>query len=150
MKWGKYMNKKGYMLLAVVLFIMGLFVACGNEEKKENIKAFVKEYDTVNNTLKIDKIEWITQNDAERIEELKLDANLDFPNGFYIYNPDETTKFYPVNSETLFFVNNLEDAAVPLYVEKNEFNSYLEKSFGLFNIEIINGEIKEVAEQYVP
>lgn len=138
------------MLLAVVLFIMGLFVACGNEEEKENIIAFVKEYDSVNSTLKIDKIEWITLNDSKRIEELKLDINTDFPNGFYIYNPDEFVQVYPVSEETLFFVNNLENAAVPLYVEKNEFNLYLKDSFGLFNIEIVDGKIKEVAEQYVP
>ncbi|RXV60628.1 hypothetical protein DWB64_11810 [Fusibacter sp. A1] len=44
-------------------------------------------FDILNNELVIDEIEYLGLHDIERIKELELDVENDFPGGFYIYNP---------------------------------------------------------------
>lgn len=49
----------------------------------------------------LDTVEFITLDDTERMAELEL-TEADFPNGYYIYNADETTKEYTLADNAEF------------------------------------------------
>ncbi len=51
--------------------------------------------------MNLDLIEYITDNDTDRIVELCLTFN-DMPNGYYVYNPDEEIKKFALTDETVF------------------------------------------------
>ena len=52
----------------------------------EKLLSFIKNYDGKTRMLTFDEIEWVKQEDTERVNALGLDADLDFPDGYYIHN----------------------------------------------------------------
>ena len=52
-------------------------------------------------TITVDLIEFITDDNEERIRELNIMED-DMPDGYYIYNPDEQTVVWELNMQTVY------------------------------------------------
>ncbi len=61
--------------------------------------AMLEEID--GNTVVLDIVEFITDDDTERIRELKLTEE-DMPDGYYIYNPDKKTTSFKLSEHTVY------------------------------------------------
>ena len=83
--------------------LCGISVAsCGREAVVENqteICAFVKGIN--DNKVVLDEVEYITDEDTERIAELNL-TSLDMPNGYYINNAEVEAEEYTLTETTTY------------------------------------------------
>lgn len=92
------------------MFLFIVLVGChqssesGNQDVRQNGKLVVDDYQTIDDlyighisiekdTLYLDEVEWITDENQDRIKELELSQS-DMPNGYYIYIIQEQTKFH--------------------------------------------------------
>ena len=88
--------RKTVLLWIVAVLTVGI-PACGIAEKAEaetESESEVKSYCAYvislgTDTIEVDIAEYITDEDTERMRELDLTEG-DMPDGYYIYNPDET------------------------------------------------------------
>lgn len=72
------------------------------------------------NTLYLDEVEWITNDNKDRIKELGLSQQNDMPSGYYLYNPSSDIVSFGLNEKTVYnFVDWGND-----FVSKNENRNY--------------------------
>lgn len=114
----------------------------------KEMTCYIYDYDMNNNTIIVDEFEWINMDDHERIMELGLDSRYDFPNGYYIYNEEEKTEKYIIPTDTCFYI--LDSTTRLQFADKDKFAKRLQKYIGLFRIILIDDNIIEVSEIYVP
>ncbi len=116
------------------------------------------------NLLYLDKVEIITLEDKERIEELKLDQNADMPNGYYIYNADMEKQTFKLTNETtytfvdynLLFVKEENGDRLYTTTKKEEFLLHLSTSYSdlppaqkvPFFIKVKNGKVINITEKF--
>lgn len=114
---------------------------------------YIHNFNTTNNSFEFDEIEWVTLDDTDRIKELNLNLDNDFPNGFYINNPTSDTKSYTVTDETEYQIidwnNNGEASTVDLNSFVTHINEYTDYS-PPFWIVIDNNKVISIVEQYIP
>lgn len=108
-----------------------------------------------------DPVEWITPDNASRIDELQL-TDLDMPNGFYVYNPREDNLAMEVSEGTEYRFIDWNRQFKPLGEDRNyttkdkeEFHEYLKSYPDLaanipFWIETKDGYVISITEQYIP
>jgi hypothetical protein len=119
---------------------------------------FVSDFDLEGGFFHLDRIEWISDEDEERINELGLSKENDMPGGFYIYNPASYPQTFDINENTEYMVLNRISpiGREPTYESLNmkEFLDYLETVRGgsarPFWIETKDGYVKSVKAQYLP
>lgn len=142
-------KKKGiYVLAGVILIVVIVAVAVlvsGNntsssseepdpiftdEEGEIYVAAFLKGM--TESTVTVDVIEFITETDRDRIEELDL-TNDDMLDGYYIYNPDTEMKIWNLDAQTVcIFIDWNGDFTGSEYPEEytttdvQEFRDYIE------------------------
>jgi hypothetical protein len=141
-------NRKVCTIFAILLFVIGLCVACTKPETKEEIIAFIDQYDEKDDTIKFDRVEWITYEDTKRIEELSIDPN--FPNGYYIYNEKEEMESKALSENTAYLINDWQDLSKLKSITKSEFIEHMKEDAGLYNIIIENDRVIKIEEQYIP
>ncbi len=120
---------------------------------------YIVSANTQSHTLTLDEIAWITPEETDRLQELNLDADTDFPNGFYIYN--ETDELVEASFSDmaqcvyLDYENNFE----PIETDISDFLQHYEEQFKTnaeiatatpYHIAIEDGEIFYISEQYIP
>ena len=129
------------------------------EETDNSLCAYIRKIE--NNKITLDFAEIIQSTDSERIAELKL-TDGDFPNGYYIYNPEETTAEYTLTDDTLYtfidwnraftdenedmfvFTNSIEDF-------KKYVDSYENSMPGMpFFFELDGDNVLSITEHYMP
>lgn len=154
--------KRIFILFSICLASL-MFVSCTQaDEENRNKDLYIGYISIENNTLYLDVVEWITDENKDRIEELKLSQQNDMPNGYYIYNPSTDTVSFKVNEKTIYnfidwgndFVSEGEDRNYST-ANKDEFikylNTYSDKAAKVpFWIEVKDGYIISITEQYVP
>ena len=111
-------------------------------------------------TIEVDIAEYITDEDTERMRELDLTEG-DMPDGYYIYNPDETTETLQLTKETNYtfidwgrdFVDaDLYEDLLISTTSRELFRSYL-KTYrdsrpGMpFFLEVEDGTVKSILEK---
>lgn len=122
--------------------------------------AFLKKMN--DETIELDLVEYITDEDTDRIRELNLSES-DMPDGYYIYNPTVDSVIYSIGDETTFtfidwgrdFVLPDEDRFEVLFVTttnrsvfRRYLSTYTNSSPGMpFFFEIEDGCIKSIAEK---
>ncbi|OPX83556.1 MAG: hypothetical protein A4E53_04573 [Pelotomaculum sp. PtaB.Bin104] len=116
----------------------------------KKILVFIKDYDEKARMLTFDEIEWILQSDTKRINELGLDANLDFPNGYYIYNESEREKSLKVTDDVKVYIVNWSDLANPLLTDVSGLTKRMAEHGAPYHLTIKDGVIIEILEQYRP
>lgn len=63
------------------------------------VAAFLKN--TTENSITVDVIEFVTSDNAERVNALGLTEE-DMPDGYYIYNPEQETIIWELNEQTVY------------------------------------------------
>lgn len=134
------------------------------EKEKIEIMGYIKDFDATNNTITLDEVEWLTVNDAKRVQELGYDVEKDFPNGFMIYNENQAVAEYKVKDNVNFVIlknigsshaNDTDKAGFLSRIEEwNELieniNTSCDRGGMLVNLSIKDGLVVEVIEQYIP
>ncbi len=106
------------------------------------------------NTLSYIDTEWVDEDDNARIAELeKLGVELDFPNGYYIYQPDETKKTIELadNVKILFVDEEMGDtytATLEQLKQRLTPNEDGEVFFGYADLKISNGKVVKITERW--
>jgi hypothetical protein len=111
---------------------------------------FIKNYDQKTDVLTFDEIEWVLQEDAKRVQELGLDADQDFPNGFYIYNESEEEKSLKVANNVKVYIANWYDLANPLLTDVTGLTKRMAEYEAPYHLTIKDGVIVEILEQFRP
>jgi beta-lactamase regulating signal transducer with metallopeptidase domain len=101
----------------------------------------------------LDQIEWLTLDDTRRLAELNIDPDKDMPNGFYIHNPHQDSKYCEVTGQTKYYIINWVGDAAHKSVAKEEFIKHLAQYQDFmppFRIVTKGGFVQSIREQYVP
>jgi len=111
---------------------------------------FISDYELNSLDLYFNEIEWVSS--RERAEDLKIDYENDMPGGFYIY--DEINREDCLSISPDFKCIMLNESS-PMEADKNalwEFIDYMKsENFAYpFKIKILNGEITEIEQVYLP
>jgi len=116
-------------------------------ENTEKILAYITNYDEKNKKMTFDAIEWVTQDNAARIKELKLNAAKDFPDGFYIYNQSKQTESRTVSNDVQF---DIIKGTVSQKTDEKGFVKRMKENKVPFQLTVENGSLVKIEEQYVP
>ncbi len=119
-----------------IILLSLLVIGCQNADKGNNkvneLCGFIKSIDETSIT--IDEAECITPENSQRVKELNLTEE-DLLSGYYIYNPEETTREYLLTSDTVYhFIDwgrNFTDSNEPAKVnisttDINDFIQYID------------------------
>ncbi len=119
---------------------------------------FVSDFDLERGFFHMDRVEWITYDDQDRINELGLSKDDDMPGGFYIYNPESWPQTFEVDENTDYTILdwNRTYGNEQSYTtsDPNEFIDYLDSYQGGFAppfwIVKKGRYVESITEQYVP
>lgn len=153
---------KKIITILLIGFISQIFVACNQVEPENSVKElYIGHISIENNTLYLDEVEWITNEDKDRITELELQQS-DMPNGYYIHYPGTETLSFEIDKVTEYHFIALEDLSFMTAGQdrnystskKEEFmeyiNAYSDKAATVpFWIEVKNGTVISITEQFV-
>lgn len=135
---------------AVAVYLLINFM--GHRERiTGEMLCYIKAFDS--HTLTLDEVEWVSE--AERAAELGLDEE-NMPNGFYIYNEQESEEKYFFAENCTYTVLDWYDGFQVLELDQKSFLDLLksrEDNFGMlppFIVEMADGKIVSVTERYVP
>ncbi|WP_105616370.1 hypothetical protein [Vallitalea okinawensis] len=153
---------KKILNLFVICLVSLSFVSCTQsdiESSKEDL--LIGHISIESHTLYLDEIEWITDEDKDRIEELELSQQNDMPNGYYIHNPSTDTVSFEITDETIYnfidwgndFTSQEADRNYST-TNKSDFIKYLntysdDAAKVPFWVEVKDGYIISITEQFV-
>ena len=121
------------------------------------VAAFLKNM--TENNITVDVIEFVTSDNAERVNELGL-TERDMPDGYYIYNPEQETVIWELNEQTVYtFIDwygdftGPDDSKVYTTMNTEEFHRYIETyddaAPGMpFFFQVEDGVVKMVLEKW--
>lgn len=132
--------------------------ADSSEAEKAEVEkiGYIKSFEAKTDLVTFDPIEWVTKDDEARIQELGLNYADDFPNGFYIYNPNGKTESLKLSPNIEFGVVYWSGTQVEggyMQVNRDEFIQRLNQAdseASPWRLTVRNGSIIKVDEQYVP
>lgn len=155
--------KKLIILLLAMVYVLAL-VGCTPKQEQSEPESLVGYIVIEDNTLYLDIVEVITLEDIERIIELGLNQQDDFPNGYYIYNSDTEKDTYDLTDETaytfvdsnLLFVNDEGGDRSYTTTKKEEFIEHLSTSYSdlppaqnvPFFIQVKDGKVISITEKF--
>ncbi len=161
------LNKK-IGIACLILLILFIVVGC-NVTKTITKIGYISNISKENMQFDFDEIEWIRKNDIKRVEDLKLNKDTDFPNGFYIYNSSIDNTTYKLSKDATFeFLDENDNFSIKnstydeFIAHHNQFfNEFIKPLLEDENIKDINYftpywiEIKKdivisIKQQYVP
>lgn len=153
--------KKTFILLIIGLVSL-MFISCKEtDENNSNQELHIGHLKIEGNTLCFDEVEWITNENKDRIKELELTQQGDMPNGYYIYNPTSDTVTFNLSETTVYnfidwgndFVGEDEDRN---YSTENQdefiryLNTYSDKAIRVpFWIEVEEDYVITITEQFI-
>ena len=119
---------------------------------------FVSDFDLERGFFHLDRAEWITYDDQERIRELGLSKDDDMPGGFYIYNPESWPQTFDVDENTEYTIldwkRSYGDEETYTTSDASEFADHIKSYEGGFAppfwIVKRGRYVESVTEQYVP
>ena len=123
------------IFIGLILGLVSLVLFSCNHTEVDNPEKdlYIGHINIEEDTLNLDEVEWITNENQDRIKELGLSQS-DMPNGFFIYNPspdtvpfkiDEDTEYNFVAFESLSFYKEGEDRNYST-TNKEEFLEFLD------------------------
>ena len=129
-----------------------------NEQFIENLAEYeivcgwIEEFSEVEKTIVFDDQEWIDVRDESRIEELGL-ALEDFPNGFTLFNEDESVKTYQYDQDVVIYLYEETTEWTYMRMTRAEFEIYLElcgPDLIFCDVVLRDGIVVAVIEKYIP
>lgn len=158
--------KKVTLIISIVCMSI-LLIACKNAGKStvtgevQSISGYAKIEE---NTLYFDQVEIVTSEDTERIEELSLDEQADYPSGYCIINEKSECQTFTITDETeyefvdfeLDFVKDEEGDRLYTTKQKDEFLKHLGKRNDMelekqqipLIIEVQDGKVIRITEKF--
>nr|MDD6336322.1 hypothetical protein [bacterium] len=147
------------------LFVLLCFAGCA--PRKQTKMGYITQIDIQSGSFEFDEIEWITEDDTQRMQELHLDPSTDMPNGFYIYNPSDKKTNCIISDDTTFeyFVPSASSPVAAATLEEfaarqqgyiDRFNAAQPDAEQapacgpLYEIEIANNVVVRIVEKYIP
>lgn len=121
-----------------------------NFDNPKQLLGYLQDYDPQTRVLRFDEIEWVAQTDAARIHELGLNAEQDFPNGYYIYNPSPQIVSMKVAHLVKVYLVNWNDLAAPSVTDMNGLLRRMAEYPAPYHLKYRDGVIYEISEQYRP
>jgi hypothetical protein len=162
MKTLEVIMKKRTIILLVMAYVLVL-AGCTPKDEQTETESLVGYIVIEDNTLYLDRVEIVTIEDIDRIEELELNQNEDLPNGYYIHNPDIEKEEYELTDKTsytftdsnLLFINDEDSDRSYTTTKKEEFIQHLGTSYSdeppaqrvPFFIEVKDGEVISITEK---
>lgn len=119
-------------------------------DNPKQLMGFLQDYNPQTRVLSFDEIEWVLNTDAARISELGLDADLDFPNGYYIYNQSEQKVSMKAAHQIKVYLVNWNDLATPTFTDMNGLIHRMAEYPAPYHLKFHDGVIMEIREQYRP
>ncbi len=119
-------------------------------DNTSKLLCYIKNYNEKTRMLTFDEIEWILQTDTKRVKELGLDAELDFPDGYYIYNESEEKNSLKVADDVNIFILNWSDLAKPSLTDLNGLKKRMMEYQFPFQLTIKDGVIAQISQAYTP
>lgn len=116
----------------------------------EQLLSFIKSFDEKTRVLTFDEIEWVLQTDTRRVEELGLNADLDFPNGYYIHNEFEQENSLRVSDDVKVYIVDWYDLANPSLTDIKGLTKRMAEYEAPYHLTIKDGVIIEILEAYRP
>lgn len=154
----KYLPWSGW-LVAAALAVVLIYPYLGGRPDKDTggLKKMIGYIQIAGDRLTLDEIEFITNEDTERIKELGLTES-DMPNGYFILNQDFELSSYRIGNTSYTYINWGEtdpDKRILTTRAGWEFIEYLstytDNGAGIpFWVEVKDGEVISITEQYVP
>ena len=163
-EWRFFMRKNLIALLLIILIIAlaGCSEIIGSTESEPiSVAGYIVIED---NTLYLDEVEIITKDDAEKIKELGLTEQNDYPSGYYIHRLDKESAAYKLTDETVYnfvdydllFVGDTADDRNYSTIKKDEFILHLDTSYYdsppaqkvPFFIQVKGDEVVSVTEEF--
>lgn len=152
---------KKIITVLLISLISLLIVSCKQDDIDYNNNGlYIGHINIEKDTLYLDEIEWITNENEDRIKELKLTQS-DMPNGYYMYNPSSDTVSFELIDNAVYnfidwgndFVGMNEDRNYST-TSKEDFieylNTYVDKAAKVpFWVDIKDGHVISVTEQFV-
>lgn len=132
-----------------IIDITGFDISHEKEDTKK-LLCFIKQYDEKTMMLTYDEVEWVMQKDTKRVGELGLNANLDFPNGYYIHNESGQENSLKVSDDVKVYVVNWHDLANPSLTDIKGLAKRMTEHEAPYHLTIKDGVIVEISEQYRP
>jgi hypothetical protein len=120
------------------------------EANNNHLLSFIKGYDQENRVLTFDEIEWVLQTDTKRVTELGLDAELDFPNGYYIQNESAQVNSLKVSDDVNVYIVNWSDLANPSLTDINGLIKRMAEYPTPYHLKVKDDVIVKILEQYRP
>lgn len=155
--------EKRIIVLFVMVYVLAL-LGCTPKQEQIEPESLVGYIVIEDNTLYLDIVEVITLEDIERITELGLNQQDDFPNGYHIYNPDTGKDTYDLTEETVYtfvdlnllFVNDEDGDRSYTTTKKEEFIQHLNTSYSdvppaqtvPFFIEVQDDKVISITEKF--
>jgi hypothetical protein len=167
-----YERKCDRMKKYLLIFVVGIFTyfivnaytgffSRDNISEVQNLEGYIYIED---NELYFDSVEIVTGNDMDRIKELNLIEANDYPNGYYIYNPETDVASYELTDDTqyvftdskLLFVKEADSDRIYETSEKQEFiegssyqNISLEQQRIPYYIVIQENQVISIREEFI-
>ena len=150
--------KKLFILFILALVSLVLFSCNQTEVNNANKDLYIGHINIEEDTLHLDEVEWVTDENQDRIKELGLSQS-DMPNGYYINNPStdtvsfkiaEDTEYHFVALESLSFYREGEDRNYST-MKKEEFMEFLNNVKSdrvVFWVEVKDGFVVSIKEQF--
>lgn len=151
---------KKIFILLLIGSVSLIFASCKPaDEVNSNKNSYIGHIKIENNTLYLDEIEWITNENKDRIKELGLSQHNDMPNGYYIYNPSIDTISFEIAKDTVYSFIATEDLP---FIKKGEDRNYsttkieefaeflkrVNPDRAVFWVEVKDGNVVSITEQF--
>lgn len=115
----------GTAVIAAVILAGTLLAGCGPQPADEDFTVLLGNIAIEENTLFLYEKEWVTPDQTDRVGELGLDPQTDFPNGYYVHDPGTEAISFQLTDETIYTFVAFED--LPFMEEGQDRNYTTEK-----------------------
>lgn len=158
MNRGMKMKREYFFWIVIIGILVIAVLKWGVEEKvhqgvADDISQYglLKSYDEKERLLTYEPIEIIDENDTQRINQLrKQGVELDFPNGYFIYQPNKVQLTYYVSEsvkvQLLDNLYTLRESSMEEVAKRLEGHP----EFFLCKLHILGGNIVEMGEHFTP
>ena len=154
--------KKVLIINLAALFAAVAMTGCSKDTENEKKIGYISNINIEEKSFDFDEIEWITPEDTEKVEELGLDPQYDFPNGFYINNSATDKESYTISDKCTFEFIDWKDDFKAKSVTFEEFTNQHNEFYAVFYeplgeasstpywIEIEDNKVVSIQQQYTP
>ncbi len=147
----------GRISILLLIFLLLAVSACTSfNDHEEQIlpdgtyEVYLVDLDLTSSLLTVDEMEFVSIFETERIAELGLDPQADFPSGFYLYNETEAYVVMPLEADPHIEVMLWGEEPGAAWLTPAELKERMAEYTAPYSILVQNGEVIEIFEMYVP